>query len=130
MNVVGFWRVLASVAAFLDAHGLDQKYWSIFGFLESLCLVALYASLVGIAQSLWAVDACLVIRLTRAPGGKTGLMYGKTSLSPLVCFLGKFRILLNFIGGCLLWHFWLGRAKHPGPGSVGIVVPLCWWLVD
>ena len=44
---------LASVAAFLDALGLDQKYWSFFGFLGSWCLVALYASLVEIAQSLW-----------------------------------------------------------------------------
>ena len=31
---------------------------------------------------------------------------------------------LNFFGGCLVWHLWLGRARHPGPGSgsVGIEV--------
>ena len=40
--------------------------------------------------SLSGRDACLVIRLTRAPGGKSGLMYGKTSLSPLSVFLSKF----------------------------------------
>ena len=31
---------------------------------------------------------------------------------------------LKFFWGCLVWHLWLGRARHPGPGSesVGIEV--------
>ena len=80
--------------------------------------------------SLSGRDACLVIKLTRAPGGKTGLMYGKTSLSPLSVFLVSSHSL-KFYWGCLLWHFWLGRAKHPGPGSVGIeVLNVGGWLTN
>ena len=71
--------------------------------------------------SLSGRDACLVIKLTRAPGGKSRLKYGKTSLSPSSFFLVNSHSL-KFFWGCLLWHLWLGRARHPGPGSVGIEV--------
>ena len=73
--------------------------------------------------SLSGYDACLVIKPTRAPGGKSGLKYGKTSLSPLSIFLVSSHSL-KFVLGCLVWHLWLGRARHPGPGSgsVGIEV--------
>ena len=57
----------------------------------------------------------------RAPGEKSGLKHGKTSLSPLSIFLVSSHSL-NFFLGCLVWHLWLGRARHPGPGSVGIEV--------
>ena len=41
------------LAAILGAYGLDWKCWSAFEVLEFLRLVALHASLVEIAQSLW-----------------------------------------------------------------------------
>ena len=71
--------------------------------------------------SLSGRDACLVIKLTRAPGEKSGLKHGKTSLSPSSVFLVSSHSL-KFYWGCLVWHLWLGRARHPGPGSVGIEV--------
>ena len=41
------------LAAILGAHGLDRRCWSAFEVLGFLHVVALYASLVEIAQSLW-----------------------------------------------------------------------------
>ena len=41
------------LAAILGMQELDRRCWSIFVFLGFWRLVALYASLVGIAQSLW-----------------------------------------------------------------------------
>ena len=41
------------LAAILGTHELDQRCWSIFEVFGFWRLVALYASLVGIAQSLW-----------------------------------------------------------------------------
>ena len=55
---------------------------------------------------------------------------GKTSLSPLSFFLVSSHSL-NFFGGCLVWHLWLGRARHPGAGSVGIeVLSVGGWLTN
>ena len=73
--------------------------------------------------SLSGYDACWVIKPTRAPGRKSGLKNGKTSLSPLSFFLVSSHSL-KFCWGCLVWHLWLRRARHPGPlpGSVGIEV--------
>ena len=41
------------LAAILGAHGLDRRCWEVFEVLGFWRLVALYASLVEIAHSLW-----------------------------------------------------------------------------
>ena len=94
--------------------GRFLKFWGLGVRLP--CMLAWWSLL-----SLSGCDACLVIKLTRAPGGKSGLKYGKTSLRPPSIFLVGSHSL-KFFWGCLLWHFWPGRARHPGPGSVGIEV--------
>ena len=97
-------------------RGVGQllKFWGFAVWLP--CMPAWWRLL-----SLFGRDACLVIKLTRAPGGKSGLKYDKTSLSSPSIFLVSSHSL-NFFGGCLVWHLWLGRARHLGPGSVGIEV--------
>ena len=82
--------------------------------------------------SLSGNHACWVIKLTRAPGGKYGRKKRKTSHSPLSFFLVSLHSL-EFFWGSLVWHLWLGRARHPGPGSasVGIeVFNISGWLSD
>ena len=40
---------------------------------------------------------------------------------------------LIFFGGYLAWHLWIGRARHPRPGSVGIgveVFNVSGWLTN
>ena len=40
---------------------------------------------------------------------------------------------LKFFWGCLAWHLWIGRARHPGPGSltVGVeVLNVSEWLTN
>ena len=99
------------------------KFWDFGVWLP--CVLAWWRLL-----SLSGYDACLVIVPTRAPGERSGLEYGKTSLSPLFIFLVSSHSLKNF-EGCLLWHLWLGRARHPGPGSVGIeVLNVGGWLTN
>ena len=92
--------------------GRFSKFWGSGVWLP--CMLAWWRLL-----SLSGCDACLVIKPT--PEGKSGLKHGKTSLSPLSIFLVSSHSLKNLLG-CLVWHLWLGRARHPGPGSVGIEV--------
>ena len=91
------------------------RFWGFLGFGVWLpCMLAWWGLL-----SLSSYDACLVIKPTRAPGEKSGLKYGKTSLSPLSIFLVSSHSL-KFVLGCLVWHLWLGRARYPGPGSASV----------
>ena len=53
--------------------------------------------------------------------GHPGENFHKTSFSPLFVFLLS-RISVFFWGGVVLWHLWIGRARHPGPGSVPFLV--------
>ena len=68
-------------------------------------------------------DAYGVIKLKGAPGGKHGQTKHETSSSPLLVFLVSKRSLMRF-WGCLVWHLWIGEARHPGPwdGSFGVEV--------
>ena len=63
---------------------------------------------------------------------KYGQKKRKTSHSPLSFFLVSSHSLKIF-WGCLVWHLWLGRARHSGPGStsVGIeVFNVSGWLTN
>ena len=54
----------------------------------------------------------------------------KTSFSPLFLFLLS-RISGFLRGGVVLWHLWIGRARHPGPGSFPFLIEVlnvCGWL--
>ena len=76
-------------------------------------------------------DACLVIKPSRAPGGRVGRKKYKTPNSPLALFLVSLHSLWWF-WGCLVWHLWIGRARHPGPGSgLGVeVFNISGWLTN
>ena len=63
--------------------------------------------------SLSGYDAWLVIKSSRAPGGRDGQKEYKTPNSPLALFLVSLHSLWWF-WGCLVWHLWIGRARHPG----------------
>ena len=68
--------------------------------------------------SLSGYDACWVIKPTRAPGGKSGLKHGKTSLSPLSIFLVSSHSL-KFFG-----DVWFGISGWEGPDILGLVLAL------
>ena len=52
----------------------------------------------------------------RAPRGKCRQTNGKTSFSPSRVFLFSRNSRKRFLG-LVFWHFWIGRARHPGPSS-------------
>ena len=59
--------------------------------------------------------------LMEHPGEIAGKIFVKTSFSPLFVFLLS-RISGFLWCGVVLWHLWIGRARHPGPGSVPFLI--------
>ena len=113
------------------ARAGQEKLVDFFGFLDVGVWLPRMLAWWGLL-SLSGYDACWVIKPTRAPGGKSGLKHGKTSLSHLSIFLVSSHSL-KIVWGCLVWHLWLGRARHlgPGSGSVGIdVLNVGGWLTN
>ena len=51
------------------------------------------------------------------------LAYGKTSFSPLWVFLFSRNSRERF-WGLILWYFWVGKARHPGPPSLPVTLVL------
>ena len=78
-------------------------------------LGAICASLSGTAQSP-CYDACMVYWIKGAPRRTCREKQGKTSCSPNKIFLFSRNSKVRF-WGLVLWHLWIGRAKHPGPCS-------------
>ena len=77
---------------------------------------AIYASLSGTAQSPWFL--CMYGLLES--GRHLGELAGKNKIRPLFLLFWFFclvEILLNDFWGLIFWHFWAGRARHPGPPS-------------
>ena len=77
-------------------------------------------ALVG-QPSLRGRDACMVFGANGASWRNYRQNFRKTSFSPLFVFLLS-RISVFFGCGVVLWHLWIGRARHPGPGSVPFLV--------
>ena len=77
-------------------------------------------SLVG-QPSLRGRDACMVFRADGASWRNCRQNFRKTSFSTLFVFLLS-RISGFLWCGVVLWHLWIGRARHPGPGSVAFNV--------
>ena len=78
-------------------------------------------ALVG-QPSLHGYDACMVYSVK----GHSGEIAGKQNIRPLFLLPGFFclvEILLKKFWGLILWHLWIGRARHPGPPSHA---PACW----
>ena len=73
-------------------------------------------ALVGL-PSLRARDACMVCGINGASRRNCKQKQYKTTFSPLFVFLLS-RISGFLWSGLVLWHLWIGRARHPGPGSV------------
>ena len=72
-------------------------------------------ALVG-QPSLLGYDACMVYSVKGALWRNCRQTKYKTSFSPSWVFLFS-RNLTKKFWGLLLWHLWIGRARHPGPPS-------------
>ena len=66
--------------------------------------------------SLHGYDACLFFGLRGHFGGNCRQIQSKTSFSPFCVFLLSRNSLERF-WGVLVWHLWIGRARHPEPSS-------------
>ena len=64
--------------------------------------------------SLRSYDTCIELCSCRAHWGISGQKYHETYLPPLGVFFVS-RIPLSKYWGKMLWHLWIGRARHPGP---------------
>ena len=72
-------------------------------------------ALVG-QPSLHGYYACMVYWNQGAPRRNCRQKQNKTSFSPFLVFLFSRNSTKRF-WGLILWHFWAGRARHPGPLS-------------
>ena len=114
-----FWAEVGGDISFVTLEeflGSLQKSAFMFhwGWRDSGKLMLYMLALVG-QPSLRGRDACMVFRAKGHPGE----IAGKNFVRPLSLFL---LFLLSRISGFLwsgvvLWHLWIGRAGHPGPGS-------------
>ena len=50
--------------------------------------------------------------------------HGETSFSLFSGFFSFCRNSLYWFWGVILWYLWVGRARHPGPRSLGVSVEL------
>ena len=66
--------------------------------------------------SLRGYDACMVYSVKGALRRNCRQTKHKTSFSPFWIFLFS-RNLTERFWGLILWHLWIGRARHPGPPS-------------
>ena len=66
--------------------------------------------------SLRGYDACMVYSVKGALRRNCRRTEYKTSFSPSCVFLFSRNLTKNF-WGLILWHLWIGRARHPGPPS-------------
>ena len=76
-------------------------------------------ALVG-QPSLRGRNACMVFRARGASWRNCRQNFRKTSFSPLFVFL--LSRISGFLWEVVLWHLWIGRAGHPGPGSVPFLI--------
>ena len=54
------------------------------------------------------------------PGEIAGKIYVRPLSSLFVFLLSR---LSGFLwGGVVLWHLWIGRGRHPGPGSAPFLI--------
>ena len=60
--------------------------------------------------------ACMVFWAKGALRRNCRLKQRKTSSSPFWVFLLSRNSLVRF-WGVIVWHLWIGRARHPGPSS-------------
>ena len=60
-------------------------------------------------------DACMVDKANGALRRNCREKHGKPSFSPFRVFLFSQNSSVRY-WGLILWHLWIGRARHPGPG--------------
>ena len=80
------------------------------GMISALCMLA-WCRL----PSLHSYDTCMEPVSCRAHRGTSGQKYRETYLPPFGVFFVS-RIFLSKFWDKMLWHLWIGRARHPGPG--------------
>ena len=108
----------------LGGHQETGKCGSICGRIwgsRKYCWTLLYMPVFVRLPSLLDRNACMVFWTKWVLRGNCRQKQGKTSVSPLKVFLLCRNSLYRF-WGVIVWHFWIGRATHPGPSSQGIWV--------
>ena len=90
------------------ASQIKCKVW---GF----CVSKLYMLAFVRRPSLHSCDACMVYWVQGASRRNCRQKNGKTSFSPRNVFLFSRNPQKRF-WGLVIWHFWIGGAKNPGPG--------------
>ena len=103
----------------LAAHKLPVSF---FGMYVGLMIWEPYMQASAGQPSLQGYDACIVYWTEGALRRICRQKYGKTSFSPLWVFLFSRNSRERF-WGLILWCFWIGRARHPGPTS--LPAPTC-----
>ena len=91
---------------------MSAFFWIYVGF---LIWKPYMLALVG-QPSLHGCDACMVYWIKGALRRNCRLKQCETSVSPYWVFLFSRNPTKRF-WGLILWHFWAGRARHPGPPS-------------
>ena len=96
---------------YLKVHKTACKYFGMYvGFMIwEQCMLASAGQ-----PSLHSCDACMVYWTKGALRRNCRQKQSKTSFSPLWVFLFSQNSRERFWGS-LLWHLWIGRARHPGP---------------
>ena len=77
-------------------------------------------ALVGL-PSLRGRDACVVLKVKGASWRNCRQTLRKTFFSSF-CFSVESNVWFFFWSGVVLWHLWIGSARHPGPGSAPFVI--------
>ena len=102
-----------SLEEHLKVHKTPYRCFGSFGeyYVWKLYMLALVGQ-----PSLHGYDACLVFSVKGALRRNCRQTKYETSFSPAWVFLFS-RNLTKRFWGLILWHLWIGRARHPGPPS-------------
>ena len=113
--VVGGGIIFVTPGKFAGQHKktASQMRYGFCGFYVFFLLYML--ALVG-RPSLHSYDACMVCQVQGASRRNCRQKYGETFFSPEKVFLFSRNPQKRF-WGLVIWYLWIGRAKHPGPGS-------------
>ena len=97
----------------LKIHKVANMHFGVF--LRFFIWEPYMLALVG-QPSLHGYYACMVYWNQGAPRRNCRQKRNKTSFSPFLVFLFSRNPTKRF-WGLIFWHFWAGRARHPGPPS-------------
>ena len=98
----------------LAAHKIAYQFLELFQVYGNFMHHKSYVLALAGQPSLHGYDACMVFWTRGAVRRKCSQKQRKTSFSPSWVFVLSRNSKERF-GGLVLWHLWIGRARHPGP---------------